>query len=186
MRNRVASLPAIFPKNDGAPKRRRTSIFDLLVSPAAPEIVGQSSSFRQSYAALKTTEERIEKAVQVFRKNCLDPFLEDPEAEDIFQEFDSFVSAQVAKGLTPAEADKLKGSLVNALAVDIKEVDHFKVMKTFGKAILSYFDIVTDVLVLVDLATKGNTRMAVVQGVSLGFSFFVNLSLVWHSDSPFG
>ena len=44
-------------------------------------------------------------------------------------------------------------------------------MKTFRKAILSYFDMVTDVLVLVDLATKGNMRMAVVQGVSLGFSF---------------
>ena len=171
MRNRVGSLPAILPKNGVPSKRRKTSIFEILVSPAAPELVRQTASFRQNYGALKTTEERIEKAVQVFRKDVLEPFLEDPEAEDIFQEFNSFVSAQVAKGLTLAEADKLKGALVNALAVDIKEVDHFKVMKTFGKAILSYFDIITDVLVLVDLAMKGNTRMAVVQGVSLGFSF---------------
>ena len=170
MRNRVASLPAVL-TNNGLKKRKRTSIFDLLVSPAAPEIVSIPTSFRQSYSALKTTQERIEKAVQLFRKDVLDPFLENPEAEDIFQEFDPFVSAQVAKGLTLAEADKLKGALVNALAVDIKEFDHFKVMKTFGKAILSYFDIITDVLVLVDLVTKGNTRMAVVQGVSLGFSF---------------
>ncbi|GMH91757.1 hypothetical protein TL16_g12147 [Triparma laevis f. inornata] len=126
MRNRVASLPAILPKNDGIPKRRRTSIFDLLVSQPDTTELSQTTSFRQDYRALKTTEERIEKAVQVFRKDVLEPFLEDPEAENIFQEFDSFVSAQVAKGLTPAEADKLKGALVNAMAVDIKEVDHFK------------------------------------------------------------
>ena len=168
-------------KDEALFKRRRASIFDLLVSQPGTTELSQTASFRQNYGALKTTEERIEKAVQLFLKDVLDPFLEDPEAENIFQEFDSFVSAQVAKRLTPAEADKLEGALVNALAVDIKEVDHFKVMKTFGKAILSYFDIITDVLVLVDLATKGNTRMAIAQGVSLGFSFLCQyiLSLVF-------
>ena len=43
-------------------------------------------------------------------------------------------------------------------------------MKTFGKTLLSYFDIITDVLVLVDLI-KRNSRMALVQGISLGVSF---------------
>jgi hypothetical protein len=61
--------------------------------------------------------------------------------------------------------------IMNAMAVDIKEVDHYKVIKTFGKALLSYFDNITDVLVLVDLIAKNNTRMALIQGISLGFSF---------------
>uniref|UniRef100_A0A6T5THP8 XK-related protein n=1 Tax=Triparma pacifica TaxID=91992 RepID=A0A6T5THP8_9STRA len=62
---------------------------------------------------------------------------------------------------------------MNVLAVDIKEVDHYKVMKTFGKALLSYFDIVTDVLVLLDLIAKQNTRMALIQGISFGVSFLI-------------
>ena len=77
----------------------------------------------------------------------------------------------MAKGLTLGEVDKLKATLVDTLANDIKEVDHFKVMKTFGKALLSYFDIFTDALVFADLVKKGNTGMALVLGGSLGFSF---------------
>ena len=173
MRNRVASLPAVLPYNtNGLPKQRRGSILDLLFSPAAPEVVRRSISSRQDYTSLKTTKERIEKAVQLFRTEILEPFLEDPEAESILQEIDSFLAAQASKGLTLGEVDQLKACLVNALAVDLKEVDHFKVMKTFGKAVLSYFDIFTDALVFADLVQKGNSRMALVQGGSLGFSFF--------------
>ena len=85
MRNRVASLPTVLPQNEGLPKkRRRTSIFDLLASSPAPEIRSSISS-RQDYRTLKTTEERIEKAIQLFWTEILEPFLEDPEAESILQ-----------------------------------------------------------------------------------------------------
>ncbi|GMH61514.1 hypothetical protein TL16_g03274 [Triparma laevis f. inornata] len=59
------------------------------------------------------------------------------------------------------------------------EIDHYKVMKTFEKTLLSYFDIITDVLILVDLIQR-NSRMALVQGISLGVSFLFQsvLSLV--------
>ena len=82
-----------------------------------------------------------------------------------------FVNSKILKGLSHDEAENLKYDIMNAMAVDIKEVDHFKVMKTFGRSLLSYFDIITDILILVDLIAKGNTGMALIQGISLGVSF---------------
>ncbi|GMH93418.1 hypothetical protein TL16_g12623 [Triparma laevis f. inornata] len=90
--------------------------------------------------------------------------------ESKVEEMKAFVAAQVLRGLTPAEADELKYAIANKLATELKDIDHYKVMKTFGKALLSYFDIITDILVLVDLI-KRNSRMALVQGISLGVSF---------------
>jgi len=78
-----------------------------------------------------------------------------------------FVNSKILKGLSHDEAGNLKYDIMNAMAVDIKEVDHFKVMKTFGRSLLSYFDIITDILILVDLIAKGNTGMALIQGISL-------------------
>ena len=71
MRNRVASLRTVLPHNEGLPKkRRRTSIFDLFASSPAPEIRPSISS-RQDYRLLRTTEERVEKAIQLFRTEIL-------------------------------------------------------------------------------------------------------------------
>jgi len=122
---------------------------------------------------LKSSEERIEKALQRFRAEVLEPFLKDPETESIVDKTKDFVNTQIVKGFTQDEAENLKYEIMNVLAVDIKEVDHYKVMKTFGKALLSYFDIVTDVLVLLDLIAKQNTRMALIQGISFGVSFLI-------------
>ena len=52
--------------------------------------------------------------------------MEDPQAESISQEFDSFVAAYVAKGLIMGEVDKPKAALVNVLANDMKEVWPFQ------------------------------------------------------------
>ena len=167
--NRRASLPTVFPHNNVVVKRRRQSIFDMLTTPASPPQVGRTgSSFREDYRNIKTSQERIEKALHRFRTEVLDPFLEDPEAESIVDEVKEFVNSQIAKGLSEDEASNLNYDIMNAMAVDIKEVDHYKVMKTFGKALLSYFDIVTDVLVLLDLIAKRNTRMAFYSGNFLG------------------
>lgn len=95
----------------------------------------------------------------------------------------AFVAAQVLRGLTPAEADELKYAIANKLATELKDVDHYKVMKTFGKTLLSYFDIIIDILVLVDLI-KRNSRMALVQGISLGVSFFFQSVLSLAAGQP--
>ncbi|GMH70076.1 hypothetical protein TL16_g05316 [Triparma laevis f. inornata] len=171
--NRVASLPALFPETGGNLKRRKQSVFELLGvahEPTVPVPVRNTISFKNDYRELKTSEERIEKALQLFYTEVHQPYLEDPKAESIVKEMKAFVAAQVLRGLTPAEADELKYAIANKLATELKDIDHYKVMKTFGKALLSYFDIITDVLVLVDLI-KRNSRMVVVQGISLGVSF---------------
>jgi len=183
--HRRASLPAVFPHNNVVVKRRRQSIFDMLTAPASPPPVGRSgSSFHDNYTSLKTSEERIEKALQKFRRDVLEPFVEDVEAESIVDKVKDFVDSQILKGLSYDEAENLKYDIMNAMAVDIKEVDHFKVMKTFGKALLSYFDIITDVLVLLDLIAKGNTRMALIQGISLGVSFLIQSILSLAMGQP--
>ncbi|GMH96388.1 hypothetical protein TrVE_jg1486 [Triparma verrucosa] len=171
--NRVASLPALFPEKGGNLKRRKQSVFELLGvahEPAVPALRRKNTSFRSDYRDLRTSEERIEKALQLFYTQVHEAYVEDSKMESMVEEVKDFVAAQVLRGLTPAEADDLKYAIVNKLATELKEIDHYKVMKTFGKTLLSYFDIITDILVLVDLI-KRNSRMAVVQGISLGVSF---------------
>mmetsp|Transcript_9050 Transcript_9050/g.16408 ORF Transcript_9050/g.16408 Transcript_9050/m.16408 type:complete len:569 (-) Transcript_9050:166-1872(-) len=171
--NRVASLPALFPEKGGNLKRRKQSVFELLGvahEPAIPAPIRKTTSFRSDYRDLRTSEERIEKALQLFYTQVHEAYVEDPKMESVVEETKAFVAAQVLRGLTPAEADDLKYAIMNKLATELKDIDHYKVMKTFGKTLLSYFDIITDILVLVDLI-KRNSRMAVVQGISLGVSF---------------
>ncbi|GMH59753.1 hypothetical protein TL16_g02897 [Triparma laevis f. inornata] len=171
--NRVASLPALFPETGGNLKRRKQSVFELLGAahgPAVPVPVRKAISFRNDYRELKTSEERIEKALQLFYAEVHEPYLEDSKMESVVEEMKAFVGAQVLRGLTDVEADELKYAIVNKLATELKDIDHYKVMKTFGKTLLSYFDIITDILVLVDLIER-NSRMALVQGISLGVSF---------------
>ncbi|GMH66842.1 hypothetical protein TL16_g04524 [Triparma laevis f. inornata] len=171
--HRVASLPTLFPDKGGNLKRRKQSVFELLGvahEPTVPAPVRKDISFRNDYRELKTSEERIEKALQLFYAEVHEPYVEDPKMESMVKEMKAFVAAQVLRGLTPAEADELKYAIANKLATELKDIDHYKVMKTFGKALLSYFDIITDILVLVDLI-KRNSRMALVQGISLGVSF---------------
>ncbi|GMH57442.1 hypothetical protein TrLO_g15146 [Triparma laevis f. longispina] len=155
------------------PSRTHRSVFELLGAahgPAVPVPVRNTLSFKNDYRELRTSEERIEKGLQLFYAEVHEPYLEDPKMESKVEEMKAFVAAQVLRGLTPAEADELKYAIANKLATELKDIDHHKVMKTFGKALLSYFDIITDILVLVDLI-KRNSRMALVQGISLGVSF---------------
>ncbi|GMI02639.1 hypothetical protein TrST_g8253 [Triparma strigata] len=171
--NRVASLPALFPEKGGNLKRRKQSVFELLGvahEPAVPALIRKTISFRNDYRDLRTSEERIGKALQLFYAEVHEAYVEDSKMESMLEETKAFVAAQVLRGLTPAEADDLKYAIVNKLSTELKDIDHYKVMKTFGKALLSYFDIITDILILVDLI-KRNSRMAVVQGISLGGSF---------------
>ncbi|GMH62912.1 hypothetical protein TL16_g03585 [Triparma laevis f. inornata] len=171
--NRVASLPALFPETGGNLKRRKQSVFELLGvahEPTVPAPVRNTISFKNDYRELNTSEERIGKALQLFYAEVHEPYVEDPKMESVVEEMKAFVGAQVLRGLTGIEADELKYAITNKLATELKDIDHYKVMKTFGKALLSYFDIITDILVLVDLI-KGNSRMALVQGISLGVSF---------------
>ena len=172
--NRVASLPALFPEKGGNLKRRKQSVFELLGvahEPAVPALIRKTISFRSDYRDLRTSEERIEKALLLFYTQVHEAYVEDSKMESMVEEVKDFVAAQVLRGLTPAEADDLKYAIANKLATELKDIDHYKVMKTFGKTLLSYFDIVTDILVLVDLI-KRNSNMALVQGISLGVSFF--------------
>ena len=72
-----------------------------------------------------------------------------------------FVKAQMALGLSLGECEELLYELATKLFNEKKGVDTFKALKVVGKTLLSYFDLVTDVLVFLELLRK-NLTMAVV------------------------
>ena len=134
--NRVASLPALFPEKGGNLKRRKQSVFQLLGvahEPAVPAPIGRTTSFRSDYRDLRTFEEWIEKALQLFYTEVHEAYVEDPKMESVVEETKAFVAAQVLRGLTPAEADDLKYAITNKLAMELKDIDHYKVMKPLEK-----------------------------------------------------
>ena len=173
-RNRIASLPTLLPSSSPSQSqpRRRQSIIELFSAFQAPLLSRPSLSYNQDYSNIPTAQERILKAIQLFQKDVLDPFEDDPTAENLKEEIKTFISSQIGKGLTNAEADELKYDIIVKLATEKKEFDPFRVMKVFGKFVLSYFDTTTDILVAIMLAGT-NSTMAIVQGTTLLFSFVV-------------
>jgi len=124
------------------------------------------------YNSLRTTKERLDRGVKLFRSQVLVP-RDEPGAEDLSPEhIDAFMDAQQLKGLTNEECDKLKTRLIIVQVQEKKEIDTFKVMKLFLKTAISYSDLITDVMVLV-VFTKTAPDLAIVQGASLAFSMFV-------------
>ncbi|GMH68561.1 hypothetical protein TrLO_g2295 [Triparma laevis f. longispina] len=82
--NRVASLPTLFPEKGGNLKRRKQSVFELLGvanGPAVPAPIRKTISFRNDYRELRTSEERIEKALQLFYTEVHEPYMEDSKME---------------------------------------------------------------------------------------------------------
>jgi len=94
-----------------------------------------------------------------------------------------FVNAQKALGLSSGECEELLYELATKLFNEKKEVDTFMALKVVGKALVSYFDLVTDVMVFFELLRK-NLTMAVVQGVTLGFSMVLQSLLSWLVGQP--
>ena len=121
-----------------------------------------------------TSKERLDNASGMFQKNVLNPFEADKNFDvEVMKELvDKFMAKQIEGGMAEAEVDRLKTLLIVSIAQQKKEIDRFKVLRGFGKTVISYADIVTDVLVL-STFVKMNSSMAAIQGLSLGFSMFV-------------
>jgi len=121
------------------------------------------------YRTLRTTEERLDRGIKLFKMHVLDP-LDEQGAEELSPEhIDTFMDAQRLRGLTIEECDKLKTRLIIVQVQEKKGIDTFKVMKLFVKTAISYTDLITDVMVLV-VFTKTAPDLAMVQGASLAFS----------------
>merc|ERR1711981_1002790 len=170
------------------------SILDLLAFPA-PDVHNNNSRERRGrsfldkdYKNVSSSEERVEKALWMFRRDVLTPYEDDPEAVDnLKEEVKKFMEEQVQKGLSDEEVNTLKIEAIVKLVDEKKEIDTFKVLRVFGKTAISYADIVTDVLVLLEFMAK-NKVMAIIQGISLGFSMFAQClwSLVMGQPSWMG
>jgi len=123
------------------------------------------------YSTLRTTKERLDRGIILFKQDVLDP-RDELGAEELSPEhIDTFMDAQRLKGLTTEECDKLKTRLIIVQVQEKKEIDTFKVMKLFLKTAISYTDLITDVMVLL-VFTKTAPDLAMVQGASLAFSMF--------------
>ena len=123
------------------------------------------------YSTLRTTKERLDRGIILFKQDVLDP-RDELGAEELSPEhIDTFMDAQRLKGLTTEECDKLKTRLIIVQVQEKKEIDTFKVMKLFLKTAISYTDLITDVMVLV-VFTKTAPDLAIVQGASLALSMF--------------
>jgi len=109
--------------------------------------------------------------------------LEKEGERDMTKNVKEFVIAQKALKLSPDECEELLYELTAKLFNEKKKIDTFKAMKVMGKTLLSYFDLVTDVLVFLELRSK-NMTMAVVQGVTLGFSMGAQSLLSWVVSQP--
>jgi hypothetical protein len=139
----------------------------------------------QDYRNIPTAQERLLKALQLFQRDVLGPFEDDPTAENIKEKIKTFISPQRSRGLINAETDELKYDIIVKLATEKKGFDPFRVMKVFGKFLLSYFDTTTDILVTITL-TGTNSTMAIVQGTTLLSLSWFSPSLVMPSVSPCG
>ena len=189
--NRFASVPSVLPSSlppsssDQKPKKRRKqSILDLLAFPDAADHNDsreqRGESFRDTeYKNLSSSEDRVSKAMWAFKRDVLTPYEDDPEASNLKEEVKKFMEEQTKKGLSDEEINELKIEAIVKVVEEKKEIDTFKVLRVFGKTVISYADIATDVLVLFEFMSK-NKAMAIIQGTSLGFSMLMQcfISLV--------
>ena len=195
--NRFASVPSVLPSSlppsssDQKPKKRRKqSILDLLAFPDAADHNDsreqRGESFRDTeYKNLSSSEDRVSKAMWAFKRDVLTPYEDDPEASNLKEEVKKFMEEQTKKGLSDEEINELKIEAIVKVVEEKKEIDTFKVLRVFGKTLISYADTATDVLVLFEFMAKNRT-MAIIQGVSLGFCMlmqflvsFVFLQPIW-------
>ena len=123
----------------------------------------------KNYSELPTAKERISRALRVFERDEEEEFEKEGARDMTSDDLKEFVNAQKALGLSSGECEELLYELATKLFNEKKGVDTFKALKVVGKTLVSYFDLVTDVMVFLELLRK-NLTMAVVQGVTLGFS----------------
>ena len=137
----------------------------------------------KNYSELPTAKERISRALRVFERDEEEEFEKEGARDMTSDDLKEFVNAQKALGFSSGECEELLCELATKLFNEKKGVDTFKALKVVGKTLLSYFDLVTDVMVFLELLRK-NLTMAVVQGVTLGFSMGMQSLLSWLMGQP--
>ena len=113
------------------------------------------------YSELPTLKERIRRAIRVFERDVEEEFEKEGARDMTSDDLKEFVNAQKALELSSGECEELLCELATKLFNEKKEVDSFKALKVVWKTLLSYFDLVTDVMVFLELLRK-NLTMAVV------------------------
>jgi len=86
-----------------------------------------------------------------------------------------FVEVQ-KKLMLSDDCTDLSYQLIAKLFNEKKGIDTFKAIKVFGKTIVSYFDLITNVLVFIEFLSRRAT-IAILQGVSLGFSLVLQIMM---------
>ena len=164
--------------------RRKSSVLEVLASHLLePQKILSSKSSLKDYSTLHTSKERIDQACLVFRRDVEEAFEEEGAPEMTSDVLKEFVIAQKALKLSQNECEELLCELASKLFNEKKGVDTFKALKVVGKTLVSYFDLVTDVMVFLELRRK-NSTMAVVQGLTLGFSLFMQSLASWALGQP--
>ena len=139
----------------------------------------------KNYSELPTSKERISRALRVFERDVEEEFEKEGARDMTSDDLKEFVNAQKALGLSSGECEELLCELATKLFNEKQGVDTFKALKVVGKTLVSYFDLVTDVMVFLELLRK-NLTMAVVQGVTLGFSGIAELAELVYGPTKVG
>jgi len=147
----------------------------------APDLLSSNSSIKD-YTTLPP-KKRIERALRFFQMDVADELEKEGERDMTKNNVKEFVIAQKALKLSPDECEELMYELTAKLFNEKKGINTFKALKVMGKTLLPYFDLVTDVMVFLELRGK-NMTMAVVQGITLAFSIVAQSLLSWLAGQP--
>jgi len=137
----------------------------------------------KNYSELPAAKERISRALRVFKRDVEEEFEKEGARDMTSDDLKEFVNAQKALGLSSGECEELLCELATKLFNEKKGVDTFMALKVVGKTLVSYFDLVTDVMVFLELLRK-NLTMAMVQGVTLGYSMVLQSFFSWLVGQP--
>ena len=125
----------------------------------------------KDYRRLATSDERIAAAHKAYKRDILDKYGTIELTLDFDRKtIDEFMEEQKVLGLTSDEVVLLYREIAFAQVVEKAAHDPFRILTMFGKMIMGYADLATD-LATVKLYATLNPTIAVVQGVVLLSSF---------------
>ena len=157
--------------------KRKSSLIVVLndlrqLSPPPLQLPTLVSSCKD-YRRLATSEERVAAAHKAYKRDILDKHGTIDSTLDFDRNtIDEFMEGQKTLGLTSDEVHLLYREIAFAQVLEKAAFDPFRILRMFGKMLMGYADLATDLATLKLYATL-NPMIAVVQGVVLLFSFLV-------------
>jgi len=84
-------------------------------------------------------------------------------------DIESWLSLQHSHGLSKDEGHSLIMDLLPAVMNELKDADQLRGLKLFGKCVVTYLDLSTDVYMIFELYRRNQTTMAILCAASLSF-----------------